>query len=295
MQVTPSSLRDIYTGYNSAFSTGMGMAPVTWPRIATKVPTSAIKTKLPWLKDVPGMRRWLGDRVVHGLEASSYEIENLEYEDTFGIKIRDIESDQFGTFAPRMQIMGEQYSAWPDQTIWPALLAGFDTICSDGQYFFDSDHVVLDKSGAETSVSNFQSGSSTPWYLLVTKRSIKPLVWTARKEEPFTQLTPQELVDRNKVIEYGCYRDAAVGYGFWQFAFGSKADLTSDNYAAARAAMMELKSDYGKALGLVPDLLVVPPGLEGKARKILVNSTISTGGTNEWAGTAELLVTPWLA
>lgn len=295
MQVTPSSLRDIYTGYNSAFSTGMGMAPVTWPRIATKVPTSAIKTKLPWLKDVPGMRRWLGDRVVHGLEASSYEIENLEYEDTFGIKIRDIESDQFGTFAPRMQIMGEQYSAWPDQTIWPALLAGFDTNCSDGKYFFDSDHVVLDKSGAETSVSNFQSGSSTPWYLLVTKRSIKPLVWTARKEEPFKQLTPQELVDRNKVIEYGCYRDAAVGYGFWQFAFGSKADLTSDNYAAARAAMMELKSDYGKALGLVPDLLVVPPGLEGKARKILVNSTISTGGTNEWAGTAELLVTPWLA
>lgn len=295
MQVTPSSLRDIYTGYNSAFTTGMGMAPVTWPRIATKVPTSSIKTKMPWLKDVPGLRRWLGDRVVHGLEAASYEIENLEYEDTFGLKLREIESDQFGVFAPRMQMMGEQYAAWPDQTIWPALLAGFDTECSDGQYFFDSDHVVLDKDGAQTSVSNVQAGSSTPWYLLVTKRAVKPLVWTARKEEPFKQLTPQELVDRNKVIEYGCYIDAAVGYGFWQFAFGSKADLTADNYAAARAAMMSFYGDHGKALGLVPDLLVVPPTLEGKARKVVVNDTLSTGGANEWAGTAELLVTPWLA
>jgi phage major head subunit gpT-like protein len=45
----------------------------------------------------------------------------------------------------------------------------------------------------------------------------------------------------------------------------------------------------------MPDLLIVPPSLESAARKIVVNELGSGGETNEWAGTARVLVSPWLA
>lgn len=48
------------------------------------------------------------------------------------------------------------------------------------------------------------------------------------------------------------------------------AQLSLDAYIAARAGMMSLTNAKGRALNIVPDLLVVPPALEAKAREILV-------------------------
>ncbi|MBF0521374.1 MAG: Mu-like prophage major head subunit gpT family protein, partial [Nitrospirae bacterium] len=38
----------------------------------------------------------------------------------------------------------------------------------------------------------------------------------------------------------------------------------------------------------------VPPSLEGEARALLMNDVTSTGATNTWKGTSELLVVSWL-
>ena len=62
---------------------------------------------------------------------------------------------------------------------------------------------------------------------------------------------------------------------------------------------MGMKGDYGRPLGILSGgakpLLVVPPSLESAARKLIDNQLASGGETNEWAGTAEVLVVPWLA
>ncbi|WP_427340612.1 Mu-like prophage major head subunit gpT family protein [Caloranaerobacter sp. DY30410] len=70
--------------------------------------------------------------------------------------------------------------------------------------------------------------------------------------------------------------------------------LTVETYGAARAAMMSLKDDQGNPLKIVPNLLVVPPQLEGIARKILYAEEID-GSTNIYKGSAELLVAPELS
>lgn len=77
--------------------------------------------------------------------------------------------------------------------------------------------------------------------------------------------------------------------------FGSKAPLTAENYAAARAAMMGFKSDGGRMLGVSPTVLVVPPALESAALHLLNTETKDGGGSNPWKGTAELIVTPYAA
>lgn len=72
------------------------------------------------------------------------------------------------------------------------------------------------------------------------------------------------------------------------------AQLSLEAYIAARAGMMSLTNSKGRALNIVPDLLVVPPALEAKAREILVADFIN-GGRNTMQGTAKPLVVPQLA
>jgi len=56
-----------------------------------------------------------------------------------------------------------------------------------------------------------------------------------------------------------------------------------------------MKGDFDRPLGLKPRLLIVPPSLEAAALKLLNSEYAAGGETNPWKGTAELMVTPWLA
>ncbi len=69
--------------------------------------------------------------------------------------------------------------------------------------------------------------------------------------------------------------------------------LSADAYKAARAMMLNYKNSKGRSLGLVPDLLVVPPALESAARDILVADFVN-GTKNTMQGTADIHVEPRL-
>jgi hypothetical protein len=73
----------------------------------------------------------------------------------------------------------------------------------------------------------------------------------------------------NKQFLYGADGRWAVGFGFWQWTWGSKQTLDATHYATARAALSSMKGDYGRPIGIMPDLLVVPPSLESAGRKLL--------------------------
>ena len=126
---------------------------------------------------------------------------------------------------------------------------------------------------------------------------MRPIIWQEREKYEFQQITRSEdqHVFMNDEYIYGVRARVNAGFGLWQLAFGSKAALTPANYAAARAAMMGFKADGGRILGVTPTVLVVPPALEEAALNLLNTETKDGGGTNPWKGTAELIVTPYLA
>lgn len=71
--------------------------------------------------------------------------------------------------------------------------------------------------------------------------------------------------------------------------------LTPANYESVRAAMMGFKGESGTPLGVVPNLLIVPPQLEMAAKRILTTTMIPSAAgtspeTNVLAGTAEYVV-----
>lgn len=50
-------------------------------------------------------------------------------------------------------------------------------------------------------------------------------------------------------------------------------------------------------MGIMPNKLVVGPSLEQAARMLVNNQLVASGGvggSNEWAGSVELVVVPWL-
>lgn len=295
--VNRANLSAVYTGFKTAFQNGIGQHKSQWQTVATRVPSTTKEERYGWLGKIPNVREWLGDRVVQNLVQHDYAIKNKPFELTIGVDRDDIEDDQYGIYAPLFTEMGQSVAAHPDQLVFGLLKTGFATVCYDGQYFFDTDHPVLDANGAATSVANTDGGAGTPWFLIDGSRAIKPIIYQERKPYNFVNKDREEddNVFNRKQFVYGADGRSNVGFGFWQFAWGSKQTLDKDHYATARGALMAMKGDYGRPIGVMPNLLVVPPSLEGKALEIVNSERDAAGATNVYKGTATVLVAPWLA
>jgi phage major head subunit gpT-like protein len=300
MIINQGNLSRLYTGFKTSFNEGLGMAKSMYERIATVVPSSTREEKYGWLGKVPRFRKWVGDRVIQNIMAHDYAIKNEPYEVTIGVDRDDIDDDQYGVYSALFKEMGFATAAHPDELVWALAQAGFGGslgLCYDGQFFFDTDHPVIDENGDTISVANTDGGAGSPWFLLDTNRPLKPIIFQRRKNYDFQAMNkPDDTnVFMRKEFIYGVDARVNVGFGFWQFAWGSKQALDATNYAAAREALTGMKGDYGRPLGVMPNLLVVGPSGESAGRKLLNSEVNAAGATNEWKGTAELLVVPWLA
>lgn len=297
MLVSQPNLDILFRGFSASFTKGFDGAPSDYAKVAMTVPSQTREQNYGWLRQLPKMREWLGDRVVHSLVADGFKIVNRKFELTISVARDDISDDQYGIFGRLFEDMGRSAREQPDELVFGLLANGFSTQCYDGQYFFDSDHPVIGDNGETVSVSNVQAGTGPAWYLMDTSRALKPVLFQER-EKPLFQRQDDEshpnVFSRDEFL-YGIRARHNVGFGLWQLAYASKAELTPESYAAARLAMQTMRGDEGRLLGIRPDTLVVPSELEGAARKIVSNSLTESGGTNEWAGTATPIVTPWLS
>lgn len=94
MDITPANLRSIYTGLSTAFNVRFATTTTLYGLIATTVPSSTAANEYPRMDDLPGIREWVGDRVIHDLSAQTYIIRNREFEGTIGVRASQIEADQ---------------------------------------------------------------------------------------------------------------------------------------------------------------------------------------------------------
>lgn len=291
MQLTPANIRTLQVGFNTTFNNAFAEAQSDYDKIAMTTQSTHSSETYAWMGKSTAFREWLGDRVIQNLSASDYTIKNKKFENTIGVDRDDIEDDSFGVYTPMIAQLGQDAKTHPDLLIFDLLKKGFENTCYDGQYFFDTDHPV----GSGT-VSNSQGGTGEAWYLLDTSKAIRPFIFQKRRDYKFVAMDKldDEAVFNTDKFRYGVDARVNAGYGLWQMAYGSKQALDLTNYAAARAAMRSIKGDNGKPLNVNPMLLVVPPSLEADALKIL-NAEMVGNNTNVMRGTAQLLVTSWLA
>lgn len=296
MQITPRSLELVFDGFKTVYTDAFMNADLNWDKISMRVSSSGSSETYGWMGQFPQLREWIGQRHIHRLTDQGFKIQNLDFESTVSVPANDIMDDKLGIFRPAISEMGQLAAQHPEEVIFSLLKDGFTTECFDGQNFFDADHPLKDKDGINGTVSNFQDGSQTPWYLLDTSRALRPIVWQERQDYSFTYLNRPEdpHVFMNNEYIYGIHARVNAGFGIWQLAYASKADLTPENYRQARAAMMDFRSDGGRVLGIKPTMLVVPPSLEQKALEILNSEFQANGASNPWSDTAEMIVSPFL-
>ncbi len=77
--------------------------------------------------------------------------------------------------------------------------------------------------GTAELVVNARLTSDTAWFVLDVTKPVRPFLYQERKATEFVQQTdPQsDAVFMRKKFKFGAEARAAVGYGFWQLAFGS--------------------------------------------------------------------------
>lgn len=297
MDLTPANLNALFTGYQTAFQQGfnsMGDAGSVYEQYCMTVPSTTAVEVYPFLRSLPRMREWLGDRVVHALEAGSFSIRNRKFELTEGVSRDSIEDDSYGLYAPVFQEFGRSSREHPNELAVEVLES--NPICYDGQPLFDDDHPVLDKAGKEVSVSNDMGGSGPAWYVMDLSRAIKPIVFQKRRDYDFRALTDlnSERVFLTDQFLFGTDARVNAGAGLWQLVVRSKQPLTHENYAAARKRLREMTGDYGRPLALRHTHTMVTGGSEEAARKILVGTHLDAGESNPWVNSSQLLENPWL-
>jgi phage major head subunit gpT-like protein len=297
MQITPSTLRALSSGFQAAFLRGIESVQQQWPLVAMEVNSQAALENYGWMKDLPGMREWVGQRVVHNLESMVYQIVNKHFEHTVGVDADDIADDRLGIYTNRFAMQGEIAAMHPDTMVWAALLAGFTTTGLDGQYFFDTDHVGYTSAGVETTYSNNGGGAGAPWFMMDLSRGfMKPLVFQRRQAVNFVNKDrpDDDSVFLNRQFLFGVDARYNVGYGFHQLAYASKQTLDAAAYAAARVSMGTQRKPDGTAMNVMPTHLIVGPPNEAAARSVIGVANLAGGGDNPWYNTAKLVVVPAL-
>ncbi|WP_336844977.1 Mu-like prophage major head subunit gpT family protein [Providencia rettgeri] len=304
--LTPSLIRDLFTGWNADFQDGLQDAPSQFERIATVVPSTTKSNTYGWLGKFPNLREWIGERVIKDMASHGYQLVNRDFESTVGVDRNDIDDDNLGIYSPLFTEMGRAAGVQPDEMCFGALSQGFNTLCYDKQNFFDTDHPVystVDGTGAATSVSNILVDADyqgAPWFVLDCSRSIKPILFQQRKAPELVAMdkVDDEQVFMRKLFRYGVDTRCEAGYSFWQLAYAAKSALNGDNLWEVIQNMRSFKSDGGRPLAIRPTHLVVPPIMEKQATQLLERElTIgSDGGTvsNEMKGRLELIVADYL-
>jgi phage major head subunit gpT-like protein len=308
-EITTPYMISLSTAVSARFNMWLQAAPSLWKSIAMEIPSVGRENFYPRLDEIPGLREWLGDRVVNELAMSAYSITNKTFEETLGIAREDIEDDQFGMFNIAIEQLAKNAADLPDLLVYKTLLQGSSTKCYDGQYFFDTDHVSYTAAGTPVAYANIATPSSNPvapWFLFDTTRPMKPMIYQPRR--PFV-VTPKialndDNVFYNKRFEWGVDGRCNAGYGLWQVAYMSTVPLTATSYQAAREAMGSLRRRDGVPYGITPNLLVTGPSLEGQGRMICNSEFVSmlnadgvtyTMVSNPWKGTAEYQKSAWLS
>jgi phage major head subunit gpT-like protein len=295
MQVSAEVLHALTTALNAAFTRGVGRVTPQYRSIATVIPSASKSNTYGWLQDFPGIKEWLTTRQLALLTQAGYSILNKTWESSVQVKREDIEDDQIGQYSIIAEQFGRNTTIFPDELSFELLCKGFDTLCWDGQYFFDTDHMV----GA-TTVSNLVGDPATdkgePWFLIDATHALLPIIYQERRAFNFTALDDlsSERVFLQNSFAYGTDGRSNVGFGFWQTCVGSKAPLNKANYEAAVSALMGIPDSNGKPLGMNPTLLVTGKNNRGAAKALIEAITADGGGSNIYYKDVDLLISPFV-
>lgn len=299
--LTQAQLDALNTTIKARFNAGLAAKKEDWRKVAKPISSDGASNTYEWMSAFPAFREWVGGRLHKVAKETAFTVRNRKFENTMDIPVEKVEDDAYGMYGDVAESYGESVYDLQNDLVFDRVASGFSTVCYDGQFFFDTDHPVYaneDGTGAVSNISNMQDGAGEPWVLLCTSRAPQPFYLQERVKAQLvskTNAVTSDGVFENDAITYGGRWRGEGVCGFWQLAYGSKADLNADNFNAAFKSMMKFKGDGGCKLGIVPNLLVVGPDNMAAADELLKAANKANGASNTNYNKVGLLVSPWMA
>jgi phage major head subunit gpT-like protein len=263
MDITFPALTTLNNNVQMAFNDQLYAAPSIYKDFCFEVNSTGDSEVYPRLDMLPGVREWIGARVVNSLSQETFSIPNRTFEETIGVRREQLEDDKYGMLAPAAKQLGQDAGNLPDKLVASLFKNGTTTTWVDGQDFFSASHVSFPNTGSAQTNSNYQAGGSTSWYLIDDSHVLKPFVFQKRRPFSITarfSMTDPSVFDNNEFL-WGTDGRCAAGYGLYQLIFRSDAPLNLANLIAARNTMGLWKRPDGSPMGITPTKLVVPTSL----------------------------------
>jgi len=284
------SLTTLYVAFKAAFRRAFDGAEDTdlYKRLATVVPSTAGEEIYQWLGQVPRMREWLGDRVIEQMLANEFRIKNKDFEATVEVLRNQIQDNQMAGLEFMFGDLGVAAAEWPNELVFGVLKDGDTLLGYDGVPLFSASHPV-----AGGTQSNIQSGAGDKWWLLDTRRNLKPIIFQDRQKPNLVRKDrpTDDNMFHNKRALYGVDTRGAAAPGLWHLGFQSEDTLDTTNFDAAMAAMMGRENEKQRPMGIRPNLLVVTPGNRAAAMELLKVDRLASGATNKNFQAVDLIVT----
>lgn len=153
MELNYESLSAMRTSFNLKFKHAAEGAETIYRELASiEGDAKHSATEIPFLEAFAGMREWLGPRQVKNLSTRKIRVVEKPWEDTVGIPVRDVETDNWGIYGTLVGAMGEAGEQLWDQLFMEALVNPPNWI--DGKSFYASNR----KYGTNT-ISNTTSNA----------------------------------------------------------------------------------------------------------------------------------------
>ena len=165
MNLTAEKFEAMKIAYDMAFKNAFEAAPTTYEQFCMIVGDSAHTTvKLPFMEQFSCMRKWLGARQIKNLEGKMITMTEDAYEETVGIKVREIETDNWGMYMTAIQQMAVAAKALWDQLAAAAILDPATWI--DNKAFFATDRkygksTICNKTTSALSAATFKTAWQT--------------------------------------------------------------------------------------------------------------------------------------
>lgn len=300
MLLTQANINMLNTMVVARWSKGLAVGSEDWKQVAGYISSNGASNSYEWLSQFPSFKEWVGSRQHKEALLRAYQVINRKFENTLDIPVTAIEDDNYGQYGDIAESYGKSVFDLKNELIFTGVANAFSTQCYDGQFFFDTDHPVYpneDGSGTPRLVSNMQAGTGEPWMLLCTERAPKAFYLQERIKPQLlakTNAAASDMVFEQDKISYGGRWRGECAMGFWQLAYGSKADATVQNFEDAYKAMKLVRGDGERKLGISPDLLVCGPNNQSAFESILKAAQNQGGGSNINYNKVKLLVSSWM-
>lgn len=155
------------TTFQALFDKNIGAEHVQWSKVATPIPADKSIYSANWLGAPPQLREFFGEIEIGKVFPHNYTLNLIEYGVAIEVKEMTFRQDGLGTVSVTIGNMTFQASRFYDKLVFEKMSDGFDTVCYDGQFFYDSDHSVGDAgthnnvATATLAAASYQTGWQT--------------------------------------------------------------------------------------------------------------------------------------